>query len=106
MQLSNPGAMVKDLQNKRSALGSAIPRKNAAALVGLTCPKGWVKITSSASITYRPQQNPMPSVKVHLTSYRIDIDEKNQGKVTSRTLHLTSLDELVQQTKALLEQFS
>jgi hypothetical protein len=99
--------LVRDLQNKRAALGTAgIPQQNAQALVGLIIPPGWVKISSPASITYRPEQTPMPSVKIHLTAHRIDVDEKKRGRVTSTTHYLANLDELKQRAEALLEQFT
>lgn len=97
---------ISEIQLNRSIHGiNNLPEIISKALHDLTIPDGWCKIVSKASITYRPMKHPLPSVKVHLTNRRIDVDQKVCGKVVSTVYSPPGLPALVAQAKRVLEQF-
>lgn len=107
MHRSASRVLVSDIQQKRSMFATKhLPEQRAEALNSLTIPEEWVKIECASSVTYRPKQSSLPSVKVHLTAYRVDVDQRKAGRITSETFQFTTLDELIQQTRVALEQFS
>lgn len=85
MNLNSTRAILRHQHGKSRTIEGVYPLRDAISegLRALTVPPGWVKIWSTSSLTFRPTEAALPSVKAHLTHFRVDVDRKNGRTIAS-----------------------
>lgn len=81
--VSNGKRVLGEIRDKRAAKSA---RTNGLSvresLHKVELPPGWHIAHSEASLTFRPNASPTPSLKIHLTGppYMVDIDRREKGR--------------------------
>lgn len=60
-------------------------------------PKGWLSDRRRSSVTFRPKNRTLPSIKLHYTPLRIDYDYKEGRAIKTKRLSCKSVDDALSQ---------